>query len=80
MVICVEKLNIQPLLQRLKNIFVHIIQARLSSLKSLLHHKGIGMAAIPKIHVLHMKGNFFVDLIFKSAKMRNDFSCLPNYF
>ena len=37
----------------MKDFFITIfllIQARLSSLKSLPHHKGIGMAAIPKIN------------------------------
>ena len=35
-----------------------IIQARLSSDKSYLHHRGIGMAAIPKIYILSNLANF----------------------
>ena len=39
--LCVEKLNSPPLLERLKNITVHIIKASLSPSKSYLHHRGM---------------------------------------
>ena len=52
MYICVEKLKSQPLLQRLNNITVLIIQPRLSLDKSYLHHRVIkAWLPSPKVHV-----------------------------
>ena len=70
----------QPLLQRLKNITVLIIQARLSSEKSCLHNRRIGMAAIPKMtddnegccHIFH---EMMKMTSFQNVKKVNDATC-----